>query len=245
MSDRGLFVIAPFVSVVLLAIAATFRVGQNGPAVVQPTRSPPAPRSLAFKRRLSALGFVGVLLGHVIMVAWPEQLLKWNRDLSRLVTFEVVLFVFAAASFVAVSAAIRRRVLWPTADAASLADAAFFGVLLVVVASGLGVAVTYRWAAAWSAVTVTRYARSILSVQPNVEPLRNMPYLVKLHIFSSFVAVGLVAFTGLFDAALNSLRRAVGVIVSPFISIVDSQWKPIQQRAFRSARSLMWPEEED
>ena len=72
-----------------------------------------------------------------------------------------------------------------------------------------------------------------------------MPYLVKLHIFSSFIVVALLAFTRSFDVLLNAVLRAAGVVFGPFVSTVDRLWTPLQERALRSGRSLMWPEEED
>ena len=101
-------------------------------------------------------------------------------------------------------AAVRRRVLQRTANRASLVDAAFLGTWLLTLLSGLAIAIVYRWATAWSAVTVTPYARSLLSLQPNVARLEAMPYLVKLHIFSSFIVVALLAFTRMLDVLLSA-----------------------------------------
>jgi nitrate reductase gamma subunit len=235
MSDHALFAVAPFVSMVVLVVAATFR----------PSPSFATLRRVAGSHPLPAIGFLGVLLGHLILVVWPDQLLKWNRDLSRLMAFELALFVLGVAALVGVCTAIRRGVLRRTASGASLVDAAFLGVLLVTLVSGLGVALVYRWAAAWSALTVTRYARSLLSLQPNVEPLEGMPYLVKLHVFSSFIVMALLAFTRLIDVWLNGLLRGTGVVIGPFVSAVDRQWRLLQEWARRSGRSWMWPEEED
>jgi len=190
---------------------------------------------------LPAIGFLGVLLGHVVMVAWPDQLLRWDRDLMA---FELAHFALGAAALVGVAAAVRHRVLRRTGGA-GLVDAAFLGVLLLTVVSGLGIAVVYRWAAAWSAETVTRYARSLLSLQPNVDALEAMPYLVKLHIFSSVIVIALLAFTRLIDVVLNVLLRAIEGVMRPFVSAVDRRWRPLQERTLRSGRSLMWPEEED
>jgi nitrate reductase gamma subunit len=160
-------------------------------------------------------------------------------------TFELALFTFGAAALVGAGAAIRCRVLRRTANGAGLMDAAFLGVLLLTIVSGLGIAIVYRWAAAWSAVTVTRYARSILGLQPNLGPLEAMPYLVKLHIFSSFIVVALLAFTRSFDFLLNAVLRAASAVIGPFVSAFDRLWTPLQEWALRRGRSLMWPEEED
>jgi nitrate reductase gamma subunit len=193
----------------------------------------------------STIGFLGVLLGHVVMVAWPDQLWRWTRDLPRLMAFELALVAPGAAALAGIGAAIWRRVLRPNANGASLVDMAFLGVLMLTLVSGLGVALVSRWATAWSAITGTPYARSLFSLLPNVGPLDAMPYLVKLHIFASYIVVALLAFTRLTDVLLDALRRATIIVVGPFVPVVDRRWRLAQQWAIRSGRRLMWPEEED
>jgi len=245
MSDHALFAVAPFVSIVVLVVAAALRALHDDAVATRRSASSAAPRRWVGSGRLPAIGFLGVLAGHVVMVAWPAQLLRWSRDLSRLMAFELALLVLGATALVGVGAAIRRCMFRRTAHGAVPVDAAFLGVLLLTLASGLGIAVVYRWAAVWSAVTVTRYVRSLLILQPNVEPLQAMPYLVKLHIFSSFIVVALLGFTPFIDAALNVLLRAAGAVMGPIMSTFDRQWKLLHERALRSGRSLIWPEEED
>jgi nitrate reductase gamma subunit len=242
MSDRALFAVAPLVSIVVLIVVAAIRARHDRSLSTPP--SPAAAPRAAGRLALPAIGFVGLLLGHVVMIAWPEQLLTWNRDMSRLITFELAHFVLGAAAIAGIGATIWRRVLWRTESGAGLADTAFLSVLFLALASGLAVAVGYRWAAAWSAVTVAPYTRSLLLLQPNVGPLDAMPYLVKLHVFSSFIVIALLAFTRFITALLNGLRRATSVVMRPFVSVGDRQRRHLQEWALRG-RHLMWPEEED
>jgi hypothetical protein len=72
-----------------------------------------------------------------------------------------------------------------------------------------------------------------------------MPYLVRLHIFSSFIVVALLAFTRMLDFVLSAVVRAIGAVAAPLVSTVDRQWRPLQERALRSGRTLIWPEEDD
>jgi nitrate reductase gamma subunit len=244
MSDHALFAVAPLVSIAVLIVVAALRWRPD--TFFSGSASPPraTARRRAFTHRLPAIGFYGLLAGHVIVVAWPDQLLRWSRNLFRLMAFELTLFAFGALALAGVVVAVRRRVLERT-DGGGLADAALLGVLLVTLLSGTGIAIAYRWAAVWSAVTVTPYARALLHLRPNVEPIEAMPYLVKLHIFSSFVVVGLLAFTRSIDAVLLPLRRAIGTFVAPLVSSVDRRCALLLERALESGRRVMWPEEDD
>jgi nitrate reductase gamma subunit len=157
---------------------------------------------------------------------------------------EVAFLALGAVALVGVANA-ARRLLRRGDGGASFVDAACLGVLLLTMTSGLAVAVFYRWAAAWSALTVTRYARALVSFQPNLEPLAAMPYLVKLHIFSSFVVVALIAFTRFIDVPLRALLRAVRGVVDLLVAARDRHWRPLQHRVLRGSRRLMWSEEDD
>jgi len=244
MKAHTLFAVAPFVSILLMAVGAALRVVYDTSIRVPPPASSAAVNG-AGTNLLATIGVLGVLLGHLVMVVWPDQLLIWNRSLIRLIVFEVALVALGAAALGGAVAAVRRRVLQRTANRASLVDAAFLGTWLVTLSSGLAIAIVYRWATVWSAVTVTPYARSLLSLQPDVARLETMPYLVRLHIFSSFIVVALLAFTRMLDFLLSAAARAIGAVAGPLVSTVDRQWRPLQERALRSGRTLIWPEEDD
>jgi nitrate reductase gamma subunit len=242
-SDSHLFAVAPVAAFVMLAVAATLRLLYDDSLRARPSRLLRAVRRTSLRHPLPAVGFAGVLLAHVVMVALPDQLLAWNRDFFRLITFESVHFALGAAATLGVAIAFWRRVLRRHVSG-GLFDVAFLSVLLLTLSSGLAVALLYRWAAAWSVATVTPYVRSVLRLQPDVGPLEAMPYLVKLHIFSSFIVIALVAFTRNIDVLLTIVRRALAVAMRPFVSVVDIQRRRLQAWALRGGH-LLWPEEED
>lgn len=111
MSDHALFAVAPLVSIaVLIAVAALrWRPDASFSGSAAPPRT--TARRRAFAHRLPAIGFYGLLAGHVIVVAWPDQLLRWSRNLFRLMAFELTLFAFGALALAGVVVAVRRRVL--------------------------------------------------------------------------------------------------------------------------------------
>jgi nitrate reductase gamma subunit len=178
------------------------------------------------------------------MIGWPDELLAWSRNLSRAIAFELVFFAFGVCTLISVAAAIRRRAIRTPVPAGSV-NAAFWGVLLVALVSGLGIAVFHRWAAAWSAVTIVHYVRSLLTLQPDLAPLEPMPYLVKLHIFSAFVVIALLPFARPVQSLLGHLLATAGWVVGPLLHTIDRQRRVVQEWALRSGRSFMRAEEEE
>jgi nitrate reductase gamma subunit len=193
---------------------------------------------------LPAIAFTGVLLGHAVMIGWPDELLAWSRNLSRAIAFEIVFFALGVCTLISVAAAIRRRAVRAPVPTGSV-DAAFWGVLLVALVSGLGIAVLHRWAAAWSAVTIVHYVRSLVTLQPDLAPLEPMPYLVKLHIFSAFVLIALLPFARPVQALLGYVLATTGWAVGPFLHALERQRRALREWVLRSGRSFMRTEEEE
>ena len=121
---------------------------------------------------------------------------------------------------------------------------AFVGVLLVAIVSGLSLAVLYRWAAAWSSVTLAPYVRSVASFQPDLRHLESMPYLVELHVFSSIVLIALLPFTMPMRVCLSAAKRAIDRAVSPVGAAFGGTWRLVQERARESGCNRRWSEED-
>ena len=245
MSDYVLFILTPFASALVLAVRGTF-------LIIQKTSMPSATsgRSLAARadrtvwRMWSLAGLLGLVIGHLLLIAWPSGTLWWSRDMHRLISLEGALIVCGVTALISVARAVRRGVLQPNARSSGPGHAAFLGVLLVTMISGLGIAVFYRWAAVWSAVTVTPYVRTLAGFEPNLDSIRTAPYLVRLHIFSSFLAIVGIAFTAFMDRPLNAVSHAARTVVEPVSTAFDRSWRSARESTLRLLRRLLWPEEE-
>ncbi len=191
------------------------------------------------------IGLLGVLVGHLLMVGWPGQLLSWNQHFGRLLVFEIVFFLLGLLALAGLIAVIGIHTIRSPLRAASLIYVAFVGVLFVTIVSGLGIGVLYRWASVWSTVTLTPYVRSLPSLEPDLQAVAAMPYLVKLHVFSTCVLVALFACSGLMRVLLSPVNRAVDRLVDLVITPFSRRWRLLQERARQSGRNLIWPEEGD
>lgn len=242
MSEYALFVVAPYLaaaSLVAGALSALLDRSQRAELDAQAATA----RWLAGRHRVLALGLAGVLLGHALILAWPHHLARWAQPLERLFVVEASLFLLGVAAFAGLMVAIARQVPRGRRQV-SVVDVTFVGVLLVVVVSGLAIPVLYRWAAAWSSVTLAPYVRSVASLQPELAYLESMPYLVKLHVFSSSVVIALVPFTTPARGYLSAAGRAVDRALTPVNTTFGRTCRLLQDRARQRAANLMWSEDE-
>jgi nitrate reductase gamma subunit len=74
------------------------------------------------------------------------------------------------------------------------------------VLSGLLLAVLYRWGSSWGAMILTPYTASLLRGKPAANFILQMPFLVRLHVFSLFAAVAIVPATRLGTAIVGALQ---------------------------------------
>lgn len=141
----------------------------------------------------------------------------WQRLLdlgNMLYVLEVTGLVLGVAALVGIVALILRRMLNVRVRATStVMDWVMLGALLVQTTSGFWVSLGYRWGADWFMDTSVPWMVSLLTLQPNVEHVATLPFVVKLHIIGGFVVIALFPFT-----------RLVHVVSLPLSYL----WRPFQ-----------------
>src|SRR5262245_1288345 len=146
MSDHALFIVTPLASLVVLIARAAFLLIHDETGTSPPRPGPP-PRSPGWTRGalLLATALLGVAVGHVAMIAWPGALVALSRNMRRLLTIECLLLMFGAVALAGVGRAVWRST-GQQGRGGSRGATAFLGVLMVTIASGLGITVFHRWA---------------------------------------------------------------------------------------------------
>ena len=84
------------------------------------------------------------------------------------------------------------------------ADWVLFGLLLFQVGSGVYVAVMHPWGSSWFASSAAPYLWSVITLQPELAYVAEIPLAAKLHIINAFVVIGFFPFT-----------RLVHILVTP------------------------------
>jgi nitrate reductase gamma subunit len=183
-----------------------------------------------------------LLLGHLIGIVLPQKILHWNTAVARLYALEASAF---GAGLLALMAWI--KIIWARIRTrkVQLADELFSALLLVVLLTGLLTAVIYRWASSWGVMTLTPYVRSLLGRKPLVELAAEMPFLVRLHVFSTFLVLLFFPFTRPAQILLLVLDRGVGRVGHP-VAIRLEQLRQALRLLFarHNPTEWLWPEED-
>ena len=143
-------------------------------------------------------GILVVTAGHIVAFLLPKQLLAWNSRPLRLYVLEISALIFAVLSLVGLCAAIVRRFTTSKVrQVTTTRDWILFALLLVQIATGIGVAIFDPWGSSWFAAAVTPYLWSLAKLSPNLAAVSAMPLLVKIHIVNAYLVIGYFPFTRL------------------------------------------------
>ncbi len=124
---------------------------------------------------------------------------------------------------------------------AEVGDAIFLSLVFLSIASGLLMAVVYRWASSWGAAILTPYFVSLVQGTPATELVDQLPCLVRLHVVSSFGVAAAIPITRLAPALFALLHRAIEVAGRPVgvVSRAASEWLRAHNPAL-----WIWPVED-
>lgn len=143
-------------------------------------------------------GILAVLFGHLIAFMIPAELLAWNRVPWRLYVLELSALVCGLLTLAGlILLMIRRRSHRKISMVTTPIDWILLLMLFFQVASGVYVAVFYRWGSSWFATSMTPYLWSLVKLNPDLNFIIGMPLMVKLHIFNAFAIVAFFPFTRL------------------------------------------------
>jgi nitrate reductase gamma subunit len=132
----------------------------------------------------------------------------------RLHILEVTAFAFGLMVLISLILLIIRRIKTKRLHVVTTwMDIIVYFLLLVQVVTGLWTAFFFRWGSSWFAMVLTPYLNSIFKFNPDVAAVTQLPFMIRLHIISAFVLVGMIPFT-----------RFMHFLVYPFAYL----WRPYQ-----------------
>ena len=183
-----------------------------------------------------------LVAAHLLGVAFPRAILWWNGNTSRLYLLEGAGLIVGISSLACGCALLYRHLGHSSGGVViELPDTVFFGFMFVGLLSGVLTAVLYRWGSTWSSVTLAPYMASLVRTKPAANLVSEMPFLVRLHVFSAFAAIAIFPLTRLAAFAIFVVNWALALLGHGFASIVRvlEAWT-----RKHSPAAWLWPEED-
>lgn len=143
-------------------------------------------------------GLLVVLLGHIVAFLMPRSILAWNARPARLYVLEVAALICGILTVVGLLMALARRSRSnKVRGVTTTSDWLLYAILLFQVTTGVLMAVFVGWGSSWFAAAISPYLWSLVKLQPEINFVIGLPWLVKLHIVSAWVLIGFFPFTRL------------------------------------------------
>jgi len=143
-------------------------------------------------------GILLVLGAHVAALMFWDPWAALVSDPTRLYVLEVVGLALSLLAWIGLLVLLARRLAVPLVRAVTTPmDWVLLAVLLVQVGLGLWIALTYRWGSEWYVYTAVPWLHSLFRLDPQVEYMTPLPWIVKAHAVLGFALIALFPFTRL------------------------------------------------
>jgi nitrate reductase gamma subunit len=162
-------------------------------------------------------GILAILGAHLAAFLFPSAWSSLLGGTTRLYILEVTGYGLAFLAGLGLLLLIGRRLASSRiARVTTTADWLLLAVLLFQVATGIYVAVAYRWGGAWYPHTAVPWLRSLFTLHPKVDTMAGMPWPVKAHAVGGFALLFLFPYTRLVHVVsypLGYLRRPYQLVI--------------------------------
>ena len=160
-------------------------------------------------------GIMVLFFGHLIAFLLPDVILSWNSSSLRLIILEVASFIFGLSALIGLfNLFVRRSSNARIEVVTNRMDLLIELILLVQIVFGLWIAFEFRWGSSWFASVLSPYLTSIFTLNPQIEAVSNLHWVIKIHIALAYIIVLLIPFT-----------RLVHLLVYPLSYL----WRPYQK----------------
>lgn len=206
-----MFVVVPYTAAVLLVVVSLLRWRLHEFTVSSLSSQLLESRRLFWGSIPFHWGVTLVLVGHLAALAIPRSFEIWNAVPLQLFLLEATGMALGLWALFGIVMLIMRRIqVRRIAAVTTRMDAVVLGLLLVQIATGLWIAIGYRWGSFWGTAVFVPYIRSLLTFSPRPELVATLPIILKTHVLSFFVFLALFPFTRLvhiITLPLNYLTR--------------------------------------
>ena len=208
------FAVLPYLAILSLLLGSIYRYTYSGFQVSSLSSQFLESKQLYFGSRPFHWGLIFLFFGHLTAFLVPRSVLAWNQVPLRLQILELTALAFGFIVLAGLILLVIRRFKTKRLHVVtSRMDIFVYLLLLVQVVSGLWTAYFFRWGSSWFAMVLTPYLYSIFKFNPDVAAVTQLPFMIRLHIVSAFILIGMIPFT-----------RFMHFLVYPFSYL----WRPYQ-----------------
>jgi len=209
-----LFIVLPYIAIAIFLIGTIYRYSAKGYQVSSLSSQFLEGKQLFWGSQPFHWGLLFLFFGHLVAFLFPSSVIAWNGTSVRLLILEMSALAFSLAAFLGLILLIRRRLASSSIKIVShKMDMLVYVVLLTQIISGIGVAVFARFGSSWFAGVLTPYLRSVFALNPEINAVSAMPWMIQIHIVSAFFIIAIIPFT-----------RFVHFLVAP----IDYIWRSYQ-----------------
>lgn len=194
-------------------------------------------------------GIAVTLALHLLGVLAPRAVLGWNTAPLRLYMLEGAGLALGVLALLGWARLMWRHIERTAEDRETahgglteLADGALLSLIGLAIASGLAVALAYRWGSSWGATTLAPYLASLARGAPVTRLVEQLPFLVRVHVFTWFVALAVVPFTSVARLVAPAIDRVLMAAARPVTATVQLGRRIAARLA--PARWI-WPDDDD
>lgn len=198
MLDYLLFAIFPYVAVVLAIVVTTHRFIKHKFSFTSSSTQFLENKTAFWGLTLWHYGMLPVLLVHIFVLAFPKVWTKLLGDPIRIYLVEVLGLALGLAALLGIILLIFRRLTNARMRVISTKKDFLVAILLLLqILTGVGMATHYMWGSVWSAHTAVPWLWSLIKLNPQVDYIATMPWMIKFHFFNAFLLIAAIPFTKL------------------------------------------------
>lgn len=212
-----LFVIFPYVSIVLFVVVTIYR------SLFRPFTVSSLSSQLLERRQLYwgsipfHWGIILILLLHLLALLFPRGLTLWNSVPVRLYLLEASGLAMGLWTLIGLLVLFWRRVVNRRVQAVSTwMDYVVLIFLLLSVVTGVVTAVFFRFGSYWYTAIFTPYLVSLFTLQPQPGLVAPLPWVVQLHAFNVFILLLIFPFSRM----VHILTYPLGYLLRPWQIVI-------------------------
>ncbi len=198
MQNLLLFVVLPYVAIAVFAVGTIVRY-RNAPHTFTSRSS----QFLEGQRHFWALtafhfGVLVTFVGHVAGLVTPARMHVWTATPFRMHVVEVIGATGGLMALIGIGLVMLRRLHVPLVRSTTkTGDVLVLALLALQLCTGVYVALSRPWGAAWFEALVGPYVRSLLMLTPDTSYVAPMPLAVKVHLVNAWIIIAVFPFTRL------------------------------------------------